>query len=125
MWGWLAAGPAAAQRPYFQPQTSPLPRPSYSPYLNLARGGNAGINYYGLVRPEQQFSSSIQQLRYQGGALQQSVGELEAASVPVTGHRSQFQNYNRYFQNLGNAPTPAAPRALGAPIRPPTGPGSR
>ena len=29
--------------------------PSTSPYLNLLRPGGTGINYYGLVRPEQDF----------------------------------------------------------------------
>lgn len=61
----LAAGPAAAQYGYGQPTpgygpTTPLNYlPNYynrtnqplSPYLNLLRGGNPGVNYYYGVRP--------------------------------------------------------------------------
>lgn len=43
----------------------PLGGQTVSPYVNLLRGGGTGLNYYGIVRPEQQFGASIQQL--QGG----------------------------------------------------------
>ena len=33
--------------------------PSFSPYLNLVRGGSSTLNYFGLVRPEVQFRNSL------------------------------------------------------------------
>ena len=38
--------------------------PTYSPYLNLLRGGNTGVgqNYFGLVRPQQEFAQQNQAL---------------------------------------------------------------
>ena len=55
LWGGLGLAPASAQAPlggYTQPYQ---PRPTFSPYLNLNRFGTApGINYYGMVRPQQQ-----------------------------------------------------------------------
>jgi hypothetical protein len=106
----LAGWPAQVRGQYIPPRTSPNPRPAVSPYLNLTRPGNVAINYFDLVRPQIQFGSAINQLETQGGNLQQSVSSLEAnANIPPTGHRSQFMNYNKYFQNLGG-PNPMAPR---------------
>ncbi len=107
-------GTALGQQPYARPATAPAgyARPAYSPYLNLLRfGSSPAINYYGLVRPQEDFSSSISQLQYQDQTLQQSVTGLQtAATLPTTGHPSQFQNYTKYFQNL-NGPQPLANRA--------------
>ena len=37
---------------------------AFSPYLNLLRGGNSTLlNYYGLVRPEQEFRQANQQFQ--------------------------------------------------------------
>src|SRR5262249_33630279 len=36
--------------------------PTVSPYLNLARGGSAGINYYSLVRPQIDAQKNFAQL---------------------------------------------------------------
>lgn len=108
MWRWVLAAaavaiggaPALAQAPV-SPQ-----RPPISPYLNLLRAGNSpALNYYGLVRPEQQMRQSIGNL--QGGltANQQAVGNLrsELQGVPVTGHPTQFLNLGGYFMNNGGA----------------------
>jgi hypothetical protein len=117
----IGPGSALGQLPYTAPRTSPLPRPAFSPYLNLLnRNTNPAIQYYGIVRPEEEFTTSIQQLQVQGTSLQQSVGNLEAnAAIPPTGHRSQFMNYNKYFQNL-NGPNPMTPGAnTGIGTRPP------
>src|SRR5262245_31778220 len=52
LWGFVGeAAQAQFQRVGTRPQAGPLYRPPLSPYLNLARGGNPAINYYGLVRP--------------------------------------------------------------------------
>jgi hypothetical protein len=69
-----------------------------SPYLNLNRGGNAAVNYYGLVRPQIEFGSAIQQLQYQLQAGQVSPSAEEGAvQVPVTGHPVQFFNHSHYY----------------------------
>ncbi len=102
------AGTAAAQPPVVG-----APRPAYSPYLNLTRpGGTLAQNYYGLVRPEQQFRQSIQNLQGVASANQQAIGDIQAGGtgLPTTGHPTQFMNYGGYF--LSNAPTG---RASGGP----------
>ena len=63
----LAAFPVAAQYPYSQnpaqPQQNYLPNfynrqtQPLSPYLNLLRGGDPGINYYYGVRPDEATAS--------------------------------------------------------------------
>ena len=59
----LAAGQASAQ--------APGAAPGVSPYLNLLRQGNSqALNYYGLVRPQVEFRSGIQQLQQQGNTQQ-------------------------------------------------------
>jgi hypothetical protein len=110
-----SAGQATAQYPYGRPPTNPYARsnpyarPALSPYLNLARGGDPAINYYGLVRPEQQFASAIQQLGQQISANQQQVNDLEDATLPTTGHPAQFMNTSHYFQNLSGRPQGRTP----------------
>jgi hypothetical protein len=96
----LGAAEARAQLPYTPP---PYTRPAVSPYINLLRrGSDPGVNYYGLVRPQQEFRSGIQQLQQQVGGAQ-AVGEQQAGGLPTTGHPVQFMNHLTYFQNLGSA----------------------
>lgn len=116
----VGAGAATAQPPA---PVGPTPqRPPFSPYLNLLRGGNSpALNYYGLVRPEEQFRQSIGNLQGQVAANQQAIGGLQAdpSGVPITGHPVYFLNYGGYFQNtLGGAPggTNAA-RSVAPPVR--------
>jgi hypothetical protein len=100
----LSAGPARAQFGYYsQPQTSPFPRSPISPYLNLARGGNPAINYYGLVRPQIGFQQSIYGLQQQvtGLGQYQAYQSAQANSSALTGHPTRFLNYSRYFMNSG------------------------
>jgi hypothetical protein len=84
-----------------QPPSRYSPGPAFSPYLNLFRQGtNPAINYYGIVRPEIDFRTSIQ-------GLQQDVGALTAPptghdpgatqALPPTGHTPRFQNYGTYY----------------------------
>jgi len=109
---WLAGwGPANAQPPG-------APRGPYSPYLNLARPGNPAINYYGLVRPEQEFRSGIAGLRNQVGALNQEVNAMRpGATAPLqTGHPVAFMNYSHYYSGFrGRAGGGAQP--AGGPMR--------
>src|SRR5262249_1833684 len=117
----LAALPAfaAAQAPY-RPGISPITRPAFSPYLNLVRpGAPAGINYYGLVRPEVTFRNSI-------GTLQNDV-DVNRALIPTgggtgtgtggltTGHAATFLNTGGYFLSStgGLGPTRGAAQTGG------------
>jgi hypothetical protein len=93
---------ASAQPP--PPGVSYARPPAYSPYLNLLRSGNsAGVNYYGLVRPEIQFRQSIQNLSTQVDANAQAIGNLATTGngQSATGHSTQFMNLGGYF--LGNS----------------------
>lgn len=74
----------------------PLNRPTVSPYVNLLRGGGAGLNYYGLVRPEQQVGQALQQL--QGGIGQRGFGRANPAfggSMGMTGHAVVFDSFRQ------------------------------
>jgi hypothetical protein len=96
---------AQAQGPYVRPgMYNPYSRPAYSPYLNLLRPGvPPAYNYYGLVRPQEEFRTDIGQLGQQQNALQQNLSNVEnTQSALITGflgNRSQFMNYSRYFLN--------------------------
>lgn len=73
-------------------------RPTYSPYLNLLRGGSLVTNYYGLVRPQVDFSASLQQVENQvSNVQQQQLGAGGASTLPDTGHPVYFMNASRYF----------------------------
>jgi hypothetical protein len=89
-------GPAKAQPGTF--------RPPLSPYLNLLRGGNPAINYYGLVRPEQQFTQSIQQLQMQATAGPVAAPLEGVQTLPYTGHPVRFVNYSHYYNFYGQNP---------------------
>src|SRR5438128_1921378 len=93
------------------------PRPTVSPYLNLLRPNTApGINYYGLVRPQNDVNNALGRLQQQTTAEQQTVSNLETAStLPATGHAVGFQNYQRYFMNLGGTGGAARAPGLAAP----------
>jgi hypothetical protein len=74
--------------------------PAFSPYLNLTRGGNAALNYYGLVRPQVAAANAFQAL----GSSQytQNVGTSSSLNQPFqTGNRSTFMTHTRYFMNQG------------------------
>jgi hypothetical protein len=86
-------------------------RPFVSPYLNLARPGLGGINYYGLVRPQLDVNRQLQQLQQQQGVLATQVGAAtlpedptQPAPVGITGHGTNFSNYGHYYyQGLGSS----------------------
>jgi hypothetical protein len=90
-WG----GPAAAQ-----PPGPPVPRPAFSPYLNLLRPGTSpAINYYGLVRPEQAARQSLQAVQSAVSANQRTIQELFGNDLGQTGVPSQFLNHGGFFLN--------------------------
>src|SRR5205823_8814611 len=104
-WGIVAFGAASILALVGPAKTQPGSfRPPLSPYLNLLRGGNPAINYYGLVRPEQQFTRSIEQLQMQGTAGP-VVAPLEGLqTLPYTGHPVRFVNYSHYYNFYGQNP---------------------
>jgi hypothetical protein len=111
----LSVSSARAQGPV-RPLTG-APNPPYSPYLNLVRpGANPAINYYGLVRPQNEFARSMQALQSQMNSTQQSLADQQATGDDLTtGHAIYFMNYGGYFMNT-NAGRPA----VAAPTRPGT-----
>ena len=80
-------------------------RPAISPYLNLLRSSNPSyLNYYGLVRPEQQMRSAAGNLQQQYGNLEQNVQNLATNQFNLgqavglsTGHSFGFMTHRQYF----------------------------
>ena len=82
------------------------PNPTFSPYLNLARGAGGGvastaIDYYGIVRPQLDLRTDVttMQQQLQGLQTQQSTqtGETDPGA-PATGRTiGGFLNYSHYF----------------------------
>jgi hypothetical protein len=73
--------------------------PNVSPFLYLTnRNNSAAFNLYQGVYPRQQFNSAVQQ---QDLINQDLYNQDLTQGVLVTGHRSGFQNYQRYFMNNG------------------------
>ena len=121
----LSAGVASAQ-----PSPPPVPGgggytrpPAFSPYLNLLRRGNSpALNYYGLVRPELEFRSSIGNIANSVSQNQQAIGNLAASGTLVgpTGHPTQFMNLGGYFMsNSSTGMQSVAPRVGGTGGAPP------
>lgn len=100
---------------YSRPQTNS--RPAVSPYLNLNRGGNPAINYYGIVRPQIQTNRAFQQIEQGtfGSDPRFPVGTaVDGAAVPGsqpyypdqalglrTGNPATFFYYSHYYQFPG------------------------
>jgi hypothetical protein len=105
-------GAAASAQPQVGPPTN---RPAVSPYLNLLRPGNsAGVNYYGLVKPQQEFRNNIQNLQQQVSDNQTAITGLDNTIGPTTGHSTMFLNTGGYFsggpgRTGGGALRPGAP----------------
>ncbi len=106
------AGTALAQS-YVKPAVGPSSGSTVSPYLNLLQGGNPAISYYGIVKPQQETQTFIQQLQRQGETSQQNIRTTDPATgVPTTGHVTRFGNYGQYF----NGGTP--PNLFSKPVTP-------
>jgi hypothetical protein len=104
---------ASAQAPG-RPPLNPYAGPSFSPYLNLLRGGNPALNYYGLVRPQQDYNALLQS---QALAATAASSPLPATGLlePITGHPSQFMNFSHYYGGRV-----AGPATLRPALTPPT-----
>jgi hypothetical protein len=105
----LLTAPIAFAQPI--PGVAPAQRPTFSPYLNLLnRGGNPGLNYLGIVRPQQQLQQQFNQLQQQtnqqlqalGSAYDTQLDTLSSALLPPTGNVATFGNLGNYF---GRIPT--------------------
>jgi hypothetical protein len=95
----LTAQPALGQSQVGKPPANPLGNPAVSPYLNLRRGWDPGVNYYGVVRPQIETRETLQQLQQQNLYTQQAVQQAEASYLqPATGHAVMFQNYSHYYR---------------------------
>ena len=106
----LGAGRAQAQAP---------PPPGYSPYLNLARPGNAGINYYGLVRPQMEVRNDLLQLQRNTTRLQTDLTQATGADL-ATGHPAGYMYFGGFYPGLGRGGIPARSiPATSPPARPP------
>jgi hypothetical protein len=100
-----AADPARAQLPAFSPSVNPTQRPTISPYLQLNRGGDPAVNYYGLVRPQLNFQNAEGQIVQAVNSAQQTADQAANQGVidrfmRPTGHRVGFQTQGRYFLTL-------------------------
>lgn len=114
--GLMAAAGAAAAQPPGPPGGAVVQRPALSPYLNLLRPNTLpAINYYGLVRPQQQFQSAVQSLQAETAALGAMTAAGPADQPPlVTGVPFGFQNAGGYFQNQFRVGTPGTPPFFGS-----------
>jgi hypothetical protein len=115
---WVAAAAgsrAEAQFTYQRPQTNAMGSPVVSPYVNMARGGNAAVNYYGLVRPQLDTTRSLQQLQQQVLVNQTPGGQVEQNNATsMTGHAVQFFNYGNYFPMMTGGTRPGTSALGGA-----------
>ncbi len=114
------SNPARAQIGVYSPPVI-NPRPPVSPYLNILRG-NPAVNYYGIVRPQQQTAQQLSQLQRDIATTQtpslaipldqQLLGVLDIS----TGHPVSFQNTSHYFNNRGGATGVGVAGGAGNPI---------
>ena len=81
------------------------PPPGYSPYLNLARPGSPGMNYYGLVRPQVEFRKDVQSLQRNTTRLQTDLNQM--GGDLATGHAAGFMYFGGYYPGLGRGGLPA------------------
>jgi hypothetical protein len=88
---------------YTRPQVNP--HPTVSPFLNLTRGGNAAVNYYGIIRPQQQTQRQIHHLQheFQGIQATETLPAQEGADPATRTGRpiGGFFNYSHYYPLYG------------------------
>lgn len=137
---WLVSGNAQAQLPYVQSRGfsqygSPggigaVGQPTFSPYLNLLRRGNSTLqNYYGLVRPEQQFRTANEQFQSNFNQVQRQFKTAQNSTfVPPlqsTGHRVRFMSHlssgHRSLQGFRQTPPAILPPGVHRSLLPQSG----
>jgi hypothetical protein len=95
-----AAGAQAQGLELPSPTDHPYSQPAVSPYLNLTRPGNAGVNYHALVRPQLATTHSIDNLRSQVLYPQNGLGLNPAYAgmgAQTGGGHAWFMNYHGFF----------------------------
>lgn len=121
----LSAGAGFAQQP--APGVLAAPRPTFSPYLNLARRDvNPGLTYAGIVRPQIATANALRSLQQQITPSAQPAAMNQTTvdpGLPVTGQPTYFLNSGGYFLNSRTGPpagyTPArTTRQLPSPYNP-------
>ncbi len=105
---WQSATPVAHAQFGTDRINRPFNRPTVSPYLNMLRGSsgtNAAVNYYGAVRPQQQFyaqnenlTQGLNQLQMQQNQPGQGDGRDNQNSIRkyrmgITGHATSFMSF--------------------------------
>ncbi|MFO0842163.1 MAG: hypothetical protein U0797_07140 [Gemmataceae bacterium] len=107
----LVAGSASAQfGQYPVPNWGPGYRGNISPYLNILRGTNTGIDYYLGTRSEQQRRANAQQFRDEldslparNRVLGEELSETSPGKPIPSGAYSVFNNTGGYFNNTAGA----------------------
>jgi hypothetical protein len=92
------------------PPGGPVQRPTFSPYLSLLSStGSPALNYFGLVRPQQQMAQQFGQLQAQqqrtAAAVNQAIGQETAVLNEIltpTGNVATFNNTGNYFNRFGS-----------------------
>ncbi|MFT3879829.1 MAG: hypothetical protein QM703_09235 [Gemmatales bacterium] len=88
-------------------------------WLNLNRqGGSTAQNYFGIVRPNNMFQNSLQNVQQEFGSLTQSATNADSNTVRATGHAATFMNYGHYYPKLGTGSSSAASRTPTSPTPP-------
>jgi hypothetical protein len=77
-------------------------RPGLSPYLNIIRGGNTGVNYFLGTIPEIERRNNEQALRQGLQSVEQRLGVTEQddsllSPLSTTGHPTTFGNLGTFF----------------------------
>ena len=115
----VSAMPAFAQS-YLRPAVSPYDsNATVSSYLNLFSNNSMGMNYIARVRPQQEMTSSIQQLQRQTDTSMSTLPSSEANPTALTtGHATRFANSEQFFNTgvsstLFSKPVTAATKGQG------------
>ena len=136
---WLVAVNVQAQLPYGQSRSfsqygrsgriGAVGQPTFSPYLNLLRRGNSTFqNYYGLVRPEQQFRTTNEQFQSNFNQVQRQFNSAQqakfASPLQATGHQVRFMSHLNTGDGSLQGFRPARPVVLPPGVYPPLVPQS-
>ena len=101
----LSASPALAQfdRNFLANRNFYTNRPAFSPYLNLLRpGSSTAINYYGLVRPQQDFRAAANTLQSEIQGVGSAINKMNYLDYGIreTGHAAGFMTQGANFMSL-------------------------
>jgi hypothetical protein len=137
---WLVAGNVQAQPPFGQSRSfsqygrpgriGAVGQPTLCPYLNFLRRGNSTFqNYYGLVRPEQQFRTSNEQFPEIFNQVHRQFNSAQQAKfappLQAMGHLVRFMGHlnmgNGSLQGFRSAPPSVLPPGVYPPLVPQSG----